>query len=677
MLQQQISLPGYNHTHTHIQITEIEFKLNFLLIKYHRTLQIHLILFIDQQQRNLVFHFFSNDNNTLIQKRQPKTMAMEHKKLIITLSIIGLILTIIGIVFLPIGQNLISNILHKKLATLPDNPGYILWRDMDIPIYQKFYLFNITNTEEMLSGGRPTVNEIGPFVYHLNMTKGDIKFNSNNTIVSYVEKKQFHFDANLSSYDLQTQITIMNIPLITVYKMLDSNSIPPILKPIIRAIFNRLKFSFFITASVDELLFSGYKSELLCELKRILPKQVPSCYFSLMSNQNDTWSGPYVQYTGHDQIDRLTTLISFNGSSKLNYWRTDKCNQINGTQNGELFPPAGQFGQRKIYQFFRPDFCRTFNLTLNETNIQSDVGSLRTDRFHIDRHSFMNSIDYPPNSCYQSKLSSIKMAATSNASTAATAMDNDEKQRWKRTIDQLLKTFKLDSKEINQNSTEWINDNTATMIMKQPVIKPSGVFDISSCQQGAPIFISLPHFLDASDYYRKQLNGLHPNRTKHESYIDIEPQTGTPVDFIARIQVNVDLQTAGTSQPKMASLIMPTMWQSLAIHITPEIANTIEQQTKQPRIIAYTVAALILIIGSIMLIYSIFVCVLYYWHRHHLDDDYNEFINDNDQTSDPLITNNNNNNEQRQQQPQSNEIMTSTDHDDNTTATNSNYGTVS
>ncbi|XP_075588700.1 uncharacterized protein LOC142597650 [Dermatophagoides farinae] len=441
-------------------------------------------------------------------------------------------------------------------------------------------------------------------------------------------------------------------------------------------------------SSVDELLFSGYKSELLCELKRILPKQVPSCYFSLMSNQNDTWSGPYVQYTGHDQIDRLTTIISFNGSSKLNYWRTDKCNQINGTQNGELFPPAGQFGQRKIYQFFRPDFCRTFNLTLNETNIQSDVGSLRTDRFHIDRHSFMNSIDYPPNSCYQSKLSSIKMAATTtttttNASTAATAMDNDEKQRWKRTIDQLLKTFKLDSKEINhllhnQNSTESIDDNKATMIMKQPVIKPSGVFDISACQQGAPIFISLPHFLDASDYYRKQLNGLHPNRTKHESYIDIEPQTGTPVDFIARIQVNVDLQTAGTSQPKMASLIMPTMWQSLTIHITQEIANTIEQQTKQPRIIAYTVAALILIIGSIMLIYSIFVCVLYYWHRHHLDDDYNEFINDdNDQTSDPLITNNNNNNEQRQQQPQSNEIMTSTDHDDDTTATNSNYGTVS
>ena len=232
MLQQQISLPGYNHTHTHIQITEIEFKLNFLLIKY-LTLQIHLILFIDQQQRNLVFHFFSNDNNvshllflfhiftnfshfflekkiqTLIQKRQPKTMAMEHKKLIITLSIIGLILTILGIVFLPIGQNLISNILHKKLATLPDNPGYILWRDMDIPIYQKFYLFNITNTEEMLSGGRPTVNEIGPFVYHLNMTKGDIKFNSNNTIVSYVEKKQFHFDANLSSYDLQTQVCFL------------------------------------------------------------------------------------------------------------------------------------------------------------------------------------------------------------------------------------------------------------------------------------------------------------------------------------------------------------------------------------------------------------------------------------------------------------------------------------
>ncbi|OTF78805.1 hypothetical protein BLA29_009396, partial [Euroglyphus maynei] len=198
-----------------------------------------------------------------------------------------------------------------------------------------------------------------------------------------------------------------------------------------------------------------------------------------------------------------------------------------------------------MYRFFRPDFCRSFNLTLNETNIQSDVNSLRTDRFHLDKHSFMNSIDYPPNSCYQSTL---KMAATSDE-------DDGGIQLWKKTIGHLIKKYKIDPANIN-NSTESI-DNDSKMA-KQTAVKPSGVFDLSVCQQGAPIFISFPHFFEASDYYRKQVDGLHPNRTLHESYIDIEPQTGTPVDFIARVQVNVDVQTARTSQPKMVPVMMPT-----------------------------------------------------------------------------------------------------------------------
>nr|XP_027202262.1 lysosome membrane protein 2-like [Dermatophagoides pteronyssinus] len=587
-------------------------------------------------------------------------MAMEHKKRIIILSIIGIILTAIGISLLPIGQNLITKILHQKLATLPENPGYILWRDMDLPISQSFYLFNITNPDETLMGAKPKVKEIGPFVYRLNITKGEITFNSNQTIVSYWEKKQFYFQSNQSAYDLQTQVTIMNIPLLTVYKMLDSNAVPKWLRPIIRAIFNRLNYNFFITTTVDQLLFSGYKSPILCELRKFLPKQIPSCYFSLMSNQNDTWFGPYVQYTGHSNINQLTSIITYNGSAKLNYWQNDQCNDINGTQNGELFPPPQIFGGHKMYRFFRPDFCRSFNLTLNETNIISDVHPLRTDRFHLDRHSFMNSKDYPPNSCYQSKqkLPQFEM---------------DEKS-----IKQMAEHF-IDKLEINladvssKNSTESINDDK--MNQTTTTIKPSGVFDLSACQQGAPIFISFPHFFEASNYYLEHVDGLHPNRSLHQSYIDIEPQTGTPVDFVARVQVNVDVQTAQTTHQQMQPVMMPTMWQSLTIHITPEIAQTIEMQTKQPRIIAYTVVSLIIIIGSIMLIYSLFVCILYYYHQSSFYDDVHSSSSSSDDR--PLINNKDDDDEQQQQSNRQQQTITDNHNvgvgGDNNTA---NYGTI-
>lgn len=89
-------------------------------------------------------------------------------------------------------------------------------------------------------------------------------------------------------------------------------------------------------------------------------------------------------------------------SDKLNYW-SDDCNYINGSNNGELFSPADQFGGHKSYRFFRPEFCRVFNLTLNETDIQSEVHFLQTDRFKLDHTSFLNATQYPPNACYKPK----------------------------------------------------------------------------------------------------------------------------------------------------------------------------------------------------------------------------------------------------------------------------------
>ena len=41
--------------------------------------------------------------------------------------------------------------------------------------------------------------------------------------------------------------------------------------------------------------------------------------------------------------------------------------------------------------------------------------------------------------------------------------------------------------------------------------------------QDAPVFASKPHFLDADPDYLKNVTGLHPNRSIHDSYLVIEP----------------------------------------------------------------------------------------------------------------------------------------------------------
>ncbi|XP_017266968.1 platelet glycoprotein 4 [Kryptolebias marmoratus] len=67
----------------------------------------------------------------------------------------------------------------------------------------------------------------------------------------------------------------------------------------------------------------------------------------------------------------------------------------------------------------------------------------------------------------------------------------------------------------------------------------AGVLDISSCQDGRPIYISLPHFLHGSQSLREDVLGLYPDGEHHKTFLDIEPTTGFTLNFAKRIQVNM------------------------------------------------------------------------------------------------------------------------------------------
>jgi scavenger receptor class B, member 1 len=52
---------------------------------------------------------------------------------------------------------------------------------------------------------------------------------------------------------------------------------------------------------------------------------------------------------------------------------------------------------------------------------------------------------------------------------------------------------------------------------------PSGVLNISACRYGAPVFMSYPHFYKADPYFIDQIDGMEPEKAKHEFYITLEP----------------------------------------------------------------------------------------------------------------------------------------------------------
>ena len=56
--------------------------------------------------------------------------------------------------------------------------SYENWQEIPLAILNKIYLFNITNVDEVLKGGKHELKQVGPFVYEEKREKYDIEWNS-------------------------------------------------------------------------------------------------------------------------------------------------------------------------------------------------------------------------------------------------------------------------------------------------------------------------------------------------------------------------------------------------------------------------------------------------------------------------------------------------------------------
>lgn len=132
---------------------------------------------------------------------------------------------------------------------------------------------------------------------------------------------------------------------------------------------------------------------------------------------------------------------------------------------------------------------------------------------------------------------------------------------------------------------------------------PRGVFSIGQCQLGAPIYASLPHFLDADEYYLEQVDGLKPNRSLHEFYIDVESTLhSVPVGAKARLQLNV--ATPELRFRNIPNAMIPVLWQEVTFDIDKPIATMLYWSFTMSPTIYKLISIVLLVSGSLLLVAS-------------------------------------------------------------------------
>lgn len=91
-----------------------------------------------------------------------------------------------------------------------------------------------------------------------------------------------------------------------------------------------------------------------------------------MQKNGSAADGEFTVFTGRDSMTNYAFIDSWNGISSLPWWKTDKCNEIVGT-DGTAFPP--DLAHNTTLYLYNPDLCRSLPLVFQKEVLHHGVAS--------------------------------------------------------------------------------------------------------------------------------------------------------------------------------------------------------------------------------------------------------------------------------------------------------------
>lgn len=397
--------------------------------------------------------------------------------------------------------------------------------------------------------------------------------------MTYREKKTWVFLPEMSVAGEDQIITSLNGPLALTLTLIQSAT--SAVRVIVNLALEALTEGFFIKRSVKQLLFQGYPDILTSFAPLMNPDitQYTSGRFAWLIGKNATDDGIFNVFTGADGIEKYNFIDNFQNRSRLPYWLTEECNSLKGATNGEMRPPLTD--QDSTVRIFIPDLCRVLELDYNDTHIADGTDDLWARRYLLSPKTYKNSMDYPPNSCYEAKF---KRSSNPQPTPPQSRLQS---------ILNLRRTF------------------TQPLAQAQTQRFPSGVFDISKCKYGVPVAVSPPHFLGSDPHYRSVVEGLQPNESLHNFWLDLDPTTGATISLAARLQINVAINKGpGFRYRNVPNIVFPIFWQEMRIELSPEVGDKLWLASHLPPILAAVTSYSFFSMG-ILLTFSALVILIF------------------------------------------------------------------
>ncbi|PAV85573.1 hypothetical protein WR25_24960 isoform A [Diploscapter pachys] len=433
------------------------------------------------------------------------------------------------------------------------------WINPPYKMNMYIWLYNVTNAQQVIRGvEKPKLKQIGPFAFVEKQYKTEITFIKNDTAVLYRNNKTYFFSQDLSCKGclLDMKITVPNV---LFQKLIDFvKGAGWIAKEIVEVAISTTGEMPFVTAPIRGILFDGYSDELintLCSKPLIskfcgtlIPRKIGFFY-----GQNNTNDGVYEVNTGLTDPYLIGKMITYNNrtTAKDGAWDVPRAGNVNGS-DGQMFPPG--LNDHERLTIFAGQICRSIQLEFYKPFETDGVPGYR---YLIPADLYNYSIPQNQDYCHK-------------------------------------------------NSTPQYFTDSKVQI---PGCLPNGLLDASKCLPGEPrVYISQAHFYSSPREVWSAVEGLdEPNAEYDQTFVDLEPTTGVPIQAKRVMQINVGMiNTTLTEVAKMKNAIVPVLWMNETAYFDQEtrdqLANQLVAIRKWTRTgvmvcFAFAIALVLIVIG--------------------------------------------------------------------------------
>ncbi|XP_060084444.1 lysosome membrane protein 2-like [Ylistrum balloti] len=143
------------------------------------------------------------------------------------------------------------------------------------------------------------------------------------------------------------------------------------------------------------------------------------------------------------------------------------------------------------------------------------------------------------------------------------------------------------------------NDGFCTPLNNCP---PSGLYNISVCRKGSPFSVSMPHFLYGDDRLINAIEGMKPDASLHETFIDIMHDIGCVLRTERKYQINMLVRNNPSFEivKDIEDVYFPVFWFNESTIVTDDWADFIRSSYLTPVHIASYIPYISIAVGVVV-----------------------------------------------------------------------------